>query len=71
MTKRRRRNLRVERWKRAVELAKILFDDQGYHSRYLDDLLDYALGSVETQEPPADDVATRKTPNRRRHSRCR
>lgn len=67
MTKRPRRNLRVERWKRAVDLAKILFDDQGYHSR----CFDYVLGSVETQEPPAGDVAIRKMLTRRRHPRCR
>jgi hypothetical protein len=46
MKKRTRRNLRVERWKRAIELAKILFEDQGYHSLYLDDLLDFALGAA-------------------------
>lgn len=59
MKKRPHRNLRVERWKRAIELAKILFDDQGYHSRYLDDLLDFALEALEKQEPPVADPARR------------
>ena len=71
MTKRPRRNLRVERWKRAIELARILFDDQGYHSRYLDDLLDFALGAVDEQEPPIADPPRRKTFKRRRKPRCR
>jgi hypothetical protein len=26
---------RIRRWLRALEIAKILFEDQGYHARYL------------------------------------
>ena len=71
MMKRRDRSLRAERWKRAVDLAKILFEDQGYHSLYLDDLLTFALGAAEEQNigeglaPPRP-----KTPKRCRYHRC-
>lgn len=69
MKKRRRRNLRAERWKRAIELAKILFEDQGYHSLYLDDLLSFALGAAEDGDASdAPDRPRAKTPKRRR--RC-
>lgn len=59
MKKRNRHYLRVERWKRAIELAKILFEDQGYHSLYLDDLLSFALGAAEGKEicPEVKDAA--------------
>jgi hypothetical protein len=57
MMKRRDRSLRAERWKRAVELAKILFEDQGYHSLYLDDLLAFAVGAVEKQELPVPEAS--------------
>lgn len=72
MKVRKRRNLRVERWKRAIEIAKILFEDQGYHSMYLDDLLDFALREVASQEavsisPPSNE----RTRKRRRKPRCR
>lgn len=29
---------RKKRWLRALEIAKILFEDEGYHTRYLEDL---------------------------------
>lgn len=29
---------RRRRWLRALEIAKILFEDEGYHTEYLEDL---------------------------------
>jgi hypothetical protein len=69
MTKRARRTLRAERWKRAVDLAKILFEDQGYHSLYLDDLLSFALDAAEDQEIGAGPGPPRPK-TQRRTSRC-
>jgi hypothetical protein len=69
MTKRTHCNLRVERWKRAVDLAKILFDDQGYHSVYLDDLLSFALDAADGREiGDGPDAPRPKT--QRRSRRC-
>jgi hypothetical protein len=66
-----RRKLRVERWKRAIELAKILFEDQGYHSLYLDDLLDFALGAAANQDVGEGPTPPRpKTSKRCRNRRC-
>lgn len=67
MTTRTRRNVRVERWKRAIEIAKILFKDQGYHSRYLDDLLSFALDAADGREigegpDPPRSKTQRRTP---------
>jgi hypothetical protein len=71
MKKRKRRNLRVERWKRAIELAKILFEDQGYRSLYLDDLRAFALGAASEQDADAtSETSIAKTPKRRRNPRC-
>ena len=71
MKKRNRGNLRIERWKRAVELAKILFEDQGYHSLYLDDLLSFALGAAENQDVGEGLAPPRpKTPTRCRTHCC-
>jgi hypothetical protein len=28
----------MSRWLRALDIAKILFEDQGYHTRYLDEI---------------------------------
>lgn len=69
MKKRGRRNLRVERWKRAVELAKILFADQGYHSLYLDDLLTFALDAADGREIGEGPGPPRAT-TQRRSPRC-
>lgn len=63
MKARKRRNLRVERWKRAIELAKILFEDQGYHSLYLDDLLAFAVDAATDQG--LDEARETKTRHRR------
>ena len=71
MKKRRPQSLRVKRWKRAIELAKILFEDQGYHSLYIDDLLAFAVGAVEKQELPVHDPPEAKTWKRRRRPRCK
>lgn len=71
MMKRTDRTLRVERWKRAVELAKILFEDQGYHSVYLDDLLTFAVGAADNQDVGEGPAPPRpKTPKRCRDHRC-
>lgn len=71
MKRRSCRNRRVDRWKRAVEIAKFLFEDQGYHSRYLDDLLAFALDAVESEDiDRASERPSTKTPNRRRTHRC-
>ena len=31
----------TRRWLKALEIAKILFEDQGYHTRYLDEIEDH------------------------------
>ena len=28
----------VKRWHRAIEIAKIVFEDEGYHTAYLDEI---------------------------------
>jgi len=30
--------LRKKRWFRALEIAKYLFEDEGYHTKYLEDI---------------------------------
>lgn len=70
MTHRTRRKLRIERWKRAIEIAKILFEDQGYHSLFLDDLLPFALDAANGRDiGDGPDPPRAKTP--RRTPRCR
>ena len=34
-------DLTIPRWLRALALAKILFEDEGYHTRYLQQIEEY------------------------------
>jgi uncharacterized protein YcgL (UPF0745 family) len=34
-------SLDTKRWLRALEIAKILFEDQGYHTQFLEEIEDY------------------------------
>jgi hypothetical protein len=34
----------TRRWLKALQIAKILFEDQGYHTRYLDEIEDHIRG---------------------------
>ncbi len=34
-------HLTIPRWLRALEIAKILFEDEGYHTVYLEQIEDY------------------------------
>ena len=31
-------SLEIKRWLRALEIAKILFEDQGYHTKFLEEI---------------------------------
>ena len=34
-------DLTIPRWLRALQLARILFEDEGYHTRYLEEIEEY------------------------------
>ena len=40
---------RKKRWFRALEIAECLFEDEGYHIEYLEDLKDFLKGEGNVQ----------------------
>ena len=44
--------LRLSRWLCALAIAKVLFTDQGYHTRYLQEIEVYLKEVVHEQEAP-------------------
>ena len=44
-------DLTIPRWLRALTLAKILFEDEGYHTRYLEEIEEYIKKGGEAMIP--------------------
>lgn len=40
---------RKKRWFRALQIAECLFDDEGYHTKYLEDLKEFLKGEESVQ----------------------
>jgi len=44
------KDVRKRRWFKALEIAKILFEDQGYHTRYLEEIENHIGEEVNGQD---------------------
>ena len=40
----------VRRWLKALEIARILFEDEGYHTRYLEQIEDHIREQANTEQ---------------------
>lgn len=55
-------DLRRKRWLRALQIAELLFEDEGYHTKYIKDLRDFLTNGRGNRESIAGESLANLSP---------